>query len=161
MDRSIVVFGPAVLWEEVLEFVGSKVCLNGNARYAIAHRTQQMIGEVEASSEFFMASHVVEAKHCKKFNVAGFSLEFECSDDGQDSKRQNCKLECEGGGERHRREKAAMDGIGPVVETLAQNGSQMDRDMLNERRVCHQRSSAQLGRTRCQNGLLRRSVRRP
>ena len=84
-----------------------------------------------------------------------FSLEFECSDDGQDSKRLICKLECEDGGERHRREKAAMDGIGPVVETLAQNGSQMDRDMLNERRVCHQRTSAQLGRTGRQNGLLR------
>ena len=86
MDRSIVGFGPAVLWEEVLDFVGSKVCLDGNARYAITHRTQQMIGEVEASSEFFMASQVVEAKYCKNYNVAGVSLEFECSDDGQDSK---------------------------------------------------------------------------
>ena len=31
MDRSIMVDGLAVLWEEVLEFVGSKVCLDGNA----------------------------------------------------------------------------------------------------------------------------------
>ena len=56
------------------------------------------------------------------------SLEFECLDDGQDSKRQDCKLECEGGGERHRREKAAMDGTGPVVETLAQNWTSLDRE---------------------------------
>ena len=40
-DRSIVVDGLVVLWEEVLEFVGSKVCLDGNPRYAIAHRTAQ------------------------------------------------------------------------------------------------------------------------
>ena len=39
IDRSIVVDGLAVLWEEVLELVGSKVCLDGNASYAIAHRT--------------------------------------------------------------------------------------------------------------------------
>ena len=38
MDKSIVVDGLAVLWEEVLDFVGSKVCLDGTARYAIAHR---------------------------------------------------------------------------------------------------------------------------
>ena len=33
--------GLAMLWEEVLEFVGSKVCLDGNARHAIAHRSAQ------------------------------------------------------------------------------------------------------------------------
>ena len=31
LDKSIMVDGLAVLWEEVLEFVGSKVCLDGNA----------------------------------------------------------------------------------------------------------------------------------
>ena len=41
MDKSIMVDGLAVLWEEVLEFVGSKVCLDGNARHAIAHRSAQ------------------------------------------------------------------------------------------------------------------------
>ena len=41
IDRSIMVDGLAVVWEEVLEFVGSKVCLDGNARHAIAHRTAQ------------------------------------------------------------------------------------------------------------------------
>ena len=39
MDKCIMVDGLAVLWEEVLEFVGSKVCLDGNARHAIAHRS--------------------------------------------------------------------------------------------------------------------------
>ena len=41
MDKSIMVDGLAVLWEEVLEFVGSMVCLDGNARHAIAHRPAQ------------------------------------------------------------------------------------------------------------------------
>ena len=41
MDKSIVVDGLAVSWEEVLEYVGSKVCLDGNARHAIAHRSAQ------------------------------------------------------------------------------------------------------------------------
>ena len=40
-DKNIMVDGLAVLWEEVLEFVGSKVCLDGNVRYAIAHITAQ------------------------------------------------------------------------------------------------------------------------
>ena len=38
MDKSIVVDGLAVLSEEVLEFVGSKKCLDGTARCALAHR---------------------------------------------------------------------------------------------------------------------------
>ena len=53
------------------------------------------------------------------------------------------------------REEATMDGSGPVVETLTQDGSQMDREMQHERRVCHQRTSTQLGRSCCQNGLQR------
>ena len=40
-DKSIMVDGLAVVWEEVLEFVGSMVCLDGNARHAIAHTTAQ------------------------------------------------------------------------------------------------------------------------
>ena len=40
MDKNITVDGSAVVWEEVLEFVGSMVCLDGNARHAI-HRTAQ------------------------------------------------------------------------------------------------------------------------
>ena len=41
MDKSIMVDGLPVVLEEVLEFVGSKVCLDGNTRHAIAHRTAQ------------------------------------------------------------------------------------------------------------------------
>ena len=41
MDKNIMVDGSAVVWEEVLEFVGLMVCLDGNARHAIAHRTAQ------------------------------------------------------------------------------------------------------------------------
>ena len=41
MDKNIMVDRSAVVWEEVLEFVGSMVCLDGNARHAIAHRTAQ------------------------------------------------------------------------------------------------------------------------
>ena len=84
----------------------------------------------------------VEAEHCKNYDVACFSLEFECLDAGQGPKRQNCELECEGGGERHRREKAAMDGIEPVVETGAQNWPSMDRNGQFERVDCHQRTHA-------------------
>ena len=42
VDKNITVDGSAVVWEEVLEFVGSMVCLDGNARHAIAHRTAQV-----------------------------------------------------------------------------------------------------------------------
>ena len=87
-----------------------------------------MYGEVEASSEFFMAPQVVAVEHCKNYNVAGLPLEFECLDDGQGPKRQNCELECEDGGERHWREEALVDGIEPTVETLGRNWSSMDRN---------------------------------
>ena len=111
-----------------------------------------MYGEVEANSEFFMAPQVVAVEHCTDYNVAGFPLEFECLDDGQGPKTQNCELECEGGGERHRREDAAMDGIEPVVQTLAQNWSSMDRKGQYERVDCHQTTHAQLGWSCCQDG---------
>ena len=61
--------------------------------------------------------------------MAGFPLELECLDDGQGTERQNCELECENGGECCWSEKAARDGIRPVVETLAQDWSSMDREM--------------------------------
>ena len=41
MDKNITVDGSAVVWEDVLEFVGSMVCLGGNARHVISHRTAQ------------------------------------------------------------------------------------------------------------------------
>ena len=102
-----------------------------------------------------MASKIDAPELCKSYNVAGFSLECECLDDDQDTKRQNCELECENGGKRDWREEATMDGNGPVVETLAQDGSQMDREMQHYRRVCHQRTSTQLGGSCGQNGLQR------
>ena len=49
VDKSIMVDGLAVLREEVFEFVGSKVCLDGNARHAIAHRSAQAISGVNSS----------------------------------------------------------------------------------------------------------------
>ena len=59
--------------------------------------------------------------------MAGLPLEFECLDDGQGPKRQNCELEYEDDGERHRREDAAVDGIEPVEGQY-------------ERADCHQRT---------------------
>ena len=80
--------------------------------------------------EFVTASKTVAPEHCKVYNVAGFSLE------------------CENGGKRDWR-------AGTVVETLAQDWSQMDRETQHERGVGHQRTSTQLGRSCGQNGLQR------
>ena len=87
--------------------------------------SQHMSGEVETGSEFFMDSQVVEAEQYKNYNVAGLALEFECLDDGQgqDSKRQNCKLECENGGERHRRMEWSWDSGGDSGTGLVIAGS--------------------------------------
>ena len=43
-------------------------------------------GEVETRVEFFMAPKNAAPERCKNHNVAGFSLELECLDDGQDTK---------------------------------------------------------------------------
>ena len=59
--------------------------------------SEQVFGEVETRSEMFMARQNAALEHCKDYNVAGFPLEFECLDDGQGPKRQNCKQECEDG----------------------------------------------------------------
>ena len=48
-----------------------------------------------------------------------------------------------------------MDGHGPVVETLAQDWSPLDREVQHDECAdCHQRTSAWLGWSRGQNGLL-------
>ena len=67
VGTSIGVDGLAVLREEVLEFVGSKVCLDGNASYSIAQdcSNQRVFGEVETSSEFFMALKESAPEHVK------------------------------------------------------------------------------------------------
>ena len=111
-----------MLWEEVLEFVGSKVCLDGNARYATAHRSAQAnksLGEVETRFEFFMTPKKAAPEHCKNQYVAGFSLEFERVNDGQGTKRQNCELECENG--ERERDMALSDAP-------ARSNSDMQRD---------------------------------
>ena len=114
-----------------------------------------MPGEMETCSEFFTASKIDAPEHCKIYNVTSFSLECQCLDDDQDTKRQIFELECENGGKRDWRKEATIDGNGPVVETLAQDRSQMDPDVQYERGVGHQRTSTQLGGSCGQNGLQR------
>ena len=69
--------------------------------------------------------------------------------------RQNCKLECENGGECCWSEKTARNGAGTVVETLAQDWSSLDREMQYECAGGHQRSYAQLGWTCGKDGFQR------
>ena len=158
MDKNITVDGSAVVWEEVLEFVGSMVCFDRNARHAIAPRTAQAnkcMAKWRPSSEFFMAPKVVAVEHCKDYNVAGILLEFECLDNGQGPKETKIASWSA------RMVANVMDGIGPVVETLAQNWSSMDRKGQKERVDCHQRTCAQLGWSCCQDGPTKTFVRRP
>ena len=103
-----------------------------------------MSGGVETCSEFFMAPHMLRLNIFSGVQVSGRR--------SRPKERQNCELECEGGGERHWREEAAVDGTGPVVETLAQDGSSMDREEQHERVDCYQRTYAQLGWSCYQDG---------
>ena len=158
MDKNVTVDGSAVVWEEVLEFVGSMVCLDGNARHAIAtlnSSSQQMPCKMETCVDFPTASQIVAVEHREDYDVAGFPLELECLDDGQGTERQNCELERENGGECCWSEKTARNGAGTVVENLAQDWSSMDREMLYECAGGHQRSYAQLGWTCGKVGLQR------
>ena len=102
-----------------------------------------------------MAPQTVAVEHRKDYDVAGFPLELECLDDDQGTERQNCELERENGGKCYWSEKAARNGAGTVVETLAQNWSSMDREMQYERTGGHQKSYAQLGWTCGKAGLQR------
>ena len=149
--------GLAVLGEEVLQLSRIEGVFGRKCKIrdcAPISSSEQVLGEMAHRIGFIMALEEASLEHREIDNVAGFSVELERVDDGKGTKRQDLELECEGGAERHRCEKAAMDGIGPVVETMAQNWSSMDREAQHERRVCHQRTSAQLGRTCCQNGPL-------
>ena len=134
------------------------VCLDGNARHAIAHRTAQA-NKCRAKWKLVLNSpwlpRLLRLNIIKDYDVAGFPLELECLDDGQGTERQNCELERENGGECCWSEEAARDGTGSVVETLAQDWSSMDREMQYECAGCHQRSYAQLGRPCGQDGLQR------
>ena len=51
--------------------------------------------------------------------------------------------------------KVTRDGTGPVVETLAQNWTSVDRKEQHERVDGHPRTYAQLGWSCCQDGLQR------
>ena len=75
----------AVLWAEVLEFVGSKVC---GWKCKIRDCTQicpseQVFVEMETRSEFLVAPKEVAHGHCEVYNVTGFSLQLERMDDGE------------------------------------------------------------------------------
>ena len=152
MDASILVDGFAVLLEEVLEF-GSKVCLDGNVRRAIARRSAQA-NKCLAKWGTGLSSSWLPRKfrfeHCEIDNVAGFSVEFE-------SKRQNLELECETGGQRDWCEVAPVSGRGSVVETLAQDWTPLDREMQHE---CAQPSESEcLAGLPWPEGASRRSAR--
>ena len=75
-----------------------------------------------------MAPQNVAVEHHKDYDVTGPPLELECLDDR--SRHRETKIaswsECCWS------EKAARKGAGPVVETLAQDWSSMDREMQKE-----------------------------
>ena len=104
-----------MLWEEVLEFVESKVCLDGSARYAIAHgfaQANKFLAKWKPVVSYSWFPRKLRLNIAKNHNAAEFSLEFE--DDGESSKRQDLQLECENGGKRDWNEEATMDGSGPM-----------------------------------------------
>ena len=116
--------------------------------------SKQTFGEVETCSEFFTAPKESALEHCEIDNVAGSSLELERVDDCTKAQRdKHYEKECENDSERDRSEESPVDGIGPVVETLALDWSPLDREVQHERSDCYHRASAQLGWSCCQNGL--------
>ena len=122
--------------------------------------SEQMFGEIETSAELPIASEEIALGHCEAYSLAGTSLELQRVDNDQSPERQNCELECENGGERGWSEEATIDGNGPVVETVTQNRTSMDREMQHESDNNHQRKSTWLGWTRGKNGLRTKFVRR-
>ena len=117
--------------------------------------SQQMPCKMETCVEFSLAPQIATFEHRKNYDVAGFSMELECLDDGQGTERQNCELERENGGKCCWSEKTAWNGDGTVVETLAQDWSSLDREMQYECTGGHPRSYAQLGWTCGKDGLQR------
>ena len=110
--------------------------------------TEQLKPTNVVQIEFPVAPQIVAVEHHKDYDVAGLPLVLECLE------RQNCELECENGGECWG-EKAARNGAGTVVETLAQDWSSMDQEMQYECAGGHQRSHAQLGWPCGKDGLQR------
>ena len=127
MDKHITVDGSAVVWE----------CTTCDRTQNSS--SQQMSCKMENCVEIPMAPQIVAGEHRKDYDVAGFPLELECLDDDQGTERKNCELERENGGECYWSEKAARNGAGTVVETLAQDWSSMDREMQYERTGCRDR----------------------
>ena len=93
MDKNIMVDGSAVVWEEVLEFVGSMVCLDGECKTCDRTQnssSQQMSSKVETCVEFSMAPQIVAVEHHKEFDVAGPSSGARVS--GRRSRHRETKL---------------------------------------------------------------------
>ena len=156
MDKSTMVDGLAVLWE-VLEFVGSKVCLDGNARHAIAHRSAQankcmMNWRPVLSSSWLPRSLRLSRVKTTMWQAFHWSLSVWTTVKTQRDKIASWSARMVAN--VIWREKAAMDGIGPVVETPAQNWTSLDRkgQYICERVDGHQRTYAQLGWSCCQDG---------
>ena len=75
--------------------------------------------------------------------MAGFSLEFERVDDGKDTKRQHCELECENGGKRDWDEEATWMDIDQWWRLWHRTGHHWIEKCKHECSDCHQRTNAQ------------------
>ena len=109
MDTSIEVDGLAMLWEEVLEFVGSKVCLDGRVRNAIAHRSAQANKRLANWRPVSSSSWLPRKLRLSIVNSSmwqAFLWSLKRVNEGERPKRQIFELECENGGERDRSEEA-------------------------------------------------------
>ena len=140
----------------------SKVCLDGNARHAIAHRTapaNKALGEMANRTAFIMASEETAREHRDVDNVAGFFFggELGRADDGGSPKRQkHSSWKCEFGGERDWCGAAPVDGTGSAVEDAGTHlGFDGSRGANMNVLTVIQRTSALLGRVCGQNGRLR------
>ena len=142
MDKSIVVDGLAVLWEEVLGFCRVEGVFGWKRERCDCTKissSEQMLSKWENRFVLIVAPKGVAHEH--------FAI---------DNQTQNLELECENGGERGWSEAPPVDGNGAMVETLAQDRSPLDREVQHECSDCHQGTSASVwGRSRGQNGLLR------
>ena len=158
VDKSIMVDGSAVGWEEVLEFVGSKVCLDWNARHANAHRTGQAnkcrakwklvldspwlprllrlnIMKTTMWQAFLWSSSVWTTVKAQRDKIASWSARMVANVVGVKT--------------------LPVNGDGTVVETLAQDWTSLDREMQYECAGGHPRSYVQLGWTCGKDGLQR------
>ena len=84
-------------------FTGSTVCLDGNARHAIANRSAQAKKCLSKWRPVLISSRLprkLRVNIVKTTMLQALALEFDRVDDGQGTKRQHYDLECENGGER-------------------------------------------------------------